>query len=133
MICSCGGVLILSLFGRDADILAMGEEEAFHFGISPRISGLIILGTASLLTASAVSLSGIIGFVGLIVPHILRKFFGASHTRLFPLAFFAGGVFLMICDSFARTLLFPIEIPAGVITALLGGPFFIWMINKKHE
>lgn len=125
------GCLILSIFARDADTLAMGEEAAFYFGISPRVSGLIILGTASLLTASAVALSGIIGFVGLIIPHILRILFGASHRKLFPLAFLAGGIFLMICDTFARTLLFPKEIPVGVITASLGGPFFIWLINKK--
>jgi iron complex transport system permease protein len=126
-------LILLTLFGRDADILAMGEEAAFHFGLSPRLSGLIILGTASLLTAAAVSLSGIIGFVGLVVPHILRKFCGASHRTLFPLAFFAGGGFLVLCDTFARTLFFPLEVPVGVITALLGGPFFIWMINKKYE
>jgi len=133
IVCAFLALLILSFLGRDADILSLGEEAAFHFGISPRLSGLIILATASLLTAAAVSLSGIIGFVGLIVPHILRRVFGASHRLLFPLSFLAGGAFLMICDSFARTVMFPKEIPVGVITALLGGPFFIWMINKKYE
>ncbi len=125
------GVALLFLFGRDANIISMGEEAAFHFGISPRISSYIILGTASLMTASAVALSGIIGFVGLIVPHILRRLIGASHRRLFPMAFLAGGMFLMICDTFARSLLYPREIPVGVITASLGGPFFIWLINRK--
>ena len=94
---------------------------------------MIILGTASLLTAAAVSLSGIIGFVGLIVPHILRRIFGASHRSLFPLAFVGGGIFLMYCDTLARTLLYPKEIPVGVITASLGGPFFIWQINRKKR
>lgn len=131
--CSGVGMAVLVIFGRDADILSMGEEAAFHFGISPRISGLIILGIASLLTAAAVSLSGIIGFVGLIIPHILRRIFSASHRRLFPLAFVAGGIFLMCCDTFARTLLFPKEIPVGVITASLGGPFFIWLINRRKR
>ncbi len=130
---SVAGVVLLFILGRDADTLSMGEEVAFHFGISPRVSGLIILGTASLLTAAAVSMSGIIGFVGLIVPHILRRLCGATHRRLFPLAFFAGGIFLMLCDTFARTLLFPKEIPVGVITASLGGPFFIWLINRKKK
>ena len=131
--CSSAGMVLLMIFGRDADILSLGEEAAFHFGLSPRFSGLIILGTASLLTASAVSLSGIIGFVGLIIPHILRRLFTASHRRLFPLAFVAGGIFLMCCDTFARTLLFPKEIPVGVITASLGGPFFIWLINRRKQ
>ncbi|MCK5845682.1 MAG: iron ABC transporter permease [Victivallales bacterium] len=125
------GTALLFVFGRDADMLSFGEEAAFHFGISPKTSALLILGTASLLTASAVTLSGIIGFVGLIIPHILRRSFGAAHRTLFPLAFFAGGVFLMLCDTFARTALYPREIPVGVITAALGGPFFIWLINKK--
>lgn len=131
IIMSVLGVSLLFLFGRDANILSMGEEAAFHFGISPRASAYIILGTASLLTASAVALSGIIGFVGLIVPHILRRLFGACHRRLFPMAFLAGGIFLMVCDTFARSLLYPREIPVGVITASLGGPFFIWLINRK--
>ncbi len=125
----CGGLLFL--FGRDANILSMGEEAAFHFGISPRASSLIILCTASLLTASAVALSGIIGFVGLIVPHVIRHLSGACHRRLFPLAFFCGGMFLMVCDTFARTAMYPHEIPVGVITACLGGPFFLWLINRK--
>ncbi|NOY75377.1 MAG: iron ABC transporter permease [Kiritimatiellaeota bacterium] len=125
------GTALLFVFGRDADMLSFGEETAFHFGISPKTSALIILGTASLLTASAVTLSGIIGFVGLVVPHTLRRFFGAGHRRLFPISFLAGGMFLMLCDTFARTALYPREIPVGVITAALGGPFFIWLINRK--
>ena len=128
---SLAGAGLLFLFGRDANILSMGEEAAFHFGISPKISSLIILGTASLLTASAVALSGIIGFVGLIIPHILRRIFGACHRRLFPVSFIAGGIFLMICDTFARSAMYPKEIPVGVITASLGGPFFIWLINRR--
>ena len=127
------GTALLFVFGRDADMLSFGEEAAFHFGISPKTSALLILGTASLLTASAVTLSGIIGFVGLIIPHILRRSFGAAHRTLFPLAFFGGGLFLMLCDTLARTALYPREIPVGVITAALGGPFFIWLINKKSE
>jgi iron complex transport system permease protein len=127
------GTALLFVFGRDADMLSFGEEAAFYFGISPKTSALLILGTASLLTAAAVTLSGIIGFVGLIIPHILRRSFGAAHRTLFPLSFFSGGLFLMLCDTFARTALYPREIPVGVITAVLGGPFFIWLINKKRE
>ena len=125
------GTALLFVFGRDADMLSFGDEAAFHFGISPRVSALLILGTASFLTASAVALSGIIGFVGLIIPHILRRLFGAGHRRLFPVSFLVGGMFLMLCDSFARTALYPREIPVGVITAALGGPFFIWLMSKR--
>jgi len=127
------GIILLFLFGRDANVLSFGEEAAFHFGISPKVSAFILLGTASLLTAAAVSISGIIGFVGLIIPHILRRISGADHRKLFPLSFFAGALFLMICDSFARTVIYPTEIPVGVITASLGGPFFLWLINHKSR
>jgi iron complex transport system permease protein len=127
------GLALLFLFGRDADMLSFGEEAAFHFGISPRTSAFVILGAASLLTSSAVAVSGIIGFVGLVVPHVLRRLFGAGHRGLFPLAFFSGGMFLMVCDTFARIALYPREIPVGVVTAALGGPFFIWLINKRKS
>ena len=136
LICLCiviPGVILLFIFGRDANILSFGDEAAFHFGISPKVSALILLGIASLLTATAVSLAGIIGFIGLIVPHILRKLFGADHRRLFPLSFFAGAIFLMVCDTFARSIIYPTEIPVGVITASLGGPFFLWLINSQKK
>ena len=127
------GSLVLFAFGRDADALSMGSETAFYLGVSPRTSGMIILGTASFLTAASVSLAGIIGFVGLIVPHILRHLIGATHRRLFPAAYLAGGIFLMACDTLARTALYPREIPVGVVTAMLGGPFFIWLMNRRSE
>lgn len=133
IVLSLGGLVILFLFARDADVLSMGEETAFNFGISPKISSLTLLITASILAASAVSLSGIIGFVGLIIPHILRRIFGAGHRKLFPISFFFGGIFLVICDTFARTVLYPKEIPVGVITACIGGPVFIYLINRKNK
>ena len=127
------GTALLFFFGRDADMLSFGDEAAFHFGISPRVSALLILGTASLLTSSAVALSGIIGFAGLIIPHILRRLFGAGHRRLFPVSFLFGGIFLMLCDTFARTALYPREIPVGVITAAIGGPFFICLMSGRRR
>ncbi len=127
------GSVTLFAFGRDADALSMGSETAFYLGVSPRTSGMVILGTASFLTATSVSLAGIIGFVGLIVPHILRHIVGATHRRLFPAAYLAGGIFLMACDTLARTALYPREIPVGVVTAMLGGPFFIWLMNRNEE
>ncbi len=125
--------IILFLFGRDANSLAMGEEMAFYFGISPKKVSLVILIIASLLTAFSVAMSGIIGFVGLIVPHIIRRLFGANHRRIFPVSVFVGGMFLVICDTFSRTIIYPQELPVGVITSSLGGPFFIWLLNKRKK
>ena len=126
-------LMVLIYLGRDTDVLCLGEETAYYHGVSPRKTMLIILGTASILTAISVSLAGIIGFVGLIVPHIIRRIFITSHRFLFPLAFLGGGLFLMICDTFARSIMYPKEIPVGVITASLGGPFFIWLLNIRNS
>ncbi len=124
-------VLLLFLFGREADAISMGEEMSHNFGFSPRRTILLILAISSLLAATAVSISGIIGFVGLVVPHVLRRFWGAGHRRLFPLALLGGGAFLMLCDTVSRSVLSAQVIPVGIITAFIGGPFFFWMINKK--
>ena len=87
-----------------------------------------------MLTGSLIGLfAGPVGFVGLIVPHALRMTFGADHRMLVPTSFFLGGAFLAICDTIARTALSPAEIPVGVVTALVGGPFFIWMLRSKRR
>lgn len=127
------GTLILFIYGRDTNLISMGEEMAYYLGAAPLRLIILILGIASLMAASAVALSGIIGFVGLIVPHILRKFFGPDHRRLFPLSLLCGGIFLMICDTIAKSLLTPQEIPVGVITSFIGGPFFLYILNKKRR
>ncbi len=124
---------ILYFYGREINALTLGDEMAFYLGINSKALTLVILGFSSLLAASAVALSGIIGFVGLVVPHILRRLFGADHRRLFPLSLLYGGMFLMVCDTFAKTVLSPREIPVGVITSLVGGPFFIWLLNRKNN
>ncbi|MFW5891531.1 MAG: iron chelate uptake ABC transporter family permease subunit [bacterium] len=89
--------------------------------------------SATLVTASVVAVSGSIGFIGLIVPHISRMLIGPDNRKLFPLAFFIGGIFLLISDNIARTLLAPLEIPVGIITALAGGPYFIYLLRKKKN
>jgi len=127
------GTFILFLYGRSINVISLGEEMAYYLGISPLRLAIIVLSIASLLTAAVVSLSGIIGFVGLIVPHILRRFLGTNHRRLFPLAFIYGGIFMILCDTFARTIMSPQVIPVGVVTALVGGPFFLWVLNKKRS
>jgi len=127
------GTLVLFLFGRSINVISMGEEMAYYLGMSPFWLAIIVLSIASLLTAAVVSLSGIIGFVGLVIPHILRRFFGTDHRKLFPLVFIYGGIFIILCDTFARTVMSPQVIPVGVVTALVGGPFFLWVLNKKRS
>ena len=132
-----GSVLIAAAFlvvwwlARDLDALALGPEMAHHLGIAPGLVTLLGLGCATLLTAAAVAMSGLIGFVGLIVPHAVRALVGPGHRRLLPAAALAGGCFLVVCDAFARTAFAPIEVPVGVVTALLGGPFFLWLLRRR--
>jgi len=85
------------------------------------------------MTASAVAVAGLIGFVGLIVPHVMRSVVGPDHRRLIPAATLAGGLFLTLCDTLARTVASPIEIPVGVITALVGGPFFLVLLRRRRH
>ena len=113
--------------------LLLGSETARHLGVETRIVLPLVLGAAALATSAAVSLAGCIGFVGLIVPHTLRRVVGANHRRLLPTATLCGGAFLVVCDTFARLLFAPREIPVGVITALAGGPFFLYLLLRNHE
>ncbi len=88
---------------------------------------------AALLTSISVSVAGLIGFVGLIVPHMIRLRAGADHRTLFPLAFFVGGLFLVVCDTAARTLIAPAELPVGIVTSLVGVPIFLYLIRKENS
>lgn len=126
------GCTILSLYGRHINVISMGEELSYFFGVSYLRITLVTLIISSILTALVVSLTGIIGFVGLIIPNILRRICGANHRKLFPLAMIYGGLFLIICDTIGRTVASPQIIPIGVITALIGGPVFIWILNKRR-
>jgi iron complex transport system permease protein len=113
--------------------LSLGREMAHYQGLNADrliVSGLL-LGT--ILAATAVSLSGMIGFVGLIVPHVMRALFGPDHRKLVPLASIGGGVFLVFCDAVARSVLAPVEIPVGVITAIAGGPFFLIILQRRMK
>jgi len=127
------GGAILFVYAREANVMTLGEEMAYHLGFNPLRAALVLLITASLMTAAAVALAGILGFVGLIVPHILRKLVGADHRRLFPLCLLGGGIFLALCDTAAQLYPGAQELPAGIITSLLGGPFFIWLLNHKRQ
>ena len=118
------GTIILMLNRRELNALSFGEETAKYLGVNIQTRKMFILLGASLLTGSAVAVSGTIGFVGLVIPHLVRLAWGADHKQLLPLACICGGAFLIIADLLARTVIAPTEIPIGVITALIGGPVF---------
>ena len=125
------GSITLIAFSRDLNALSIGEEGAFHLGINPEMSKRIMLGVATLLTSSAVAFAGTIGFVGLIVPHIMRLIIGPDHRFLLPATAIAGAVFLVWADIAARTVATPAEMPVGIITAFLGAPFFLYLLKRK--
>jgi len=116
---------------KDMNLLVMGDEAAQSLGCPVVRVRKIFLALSTLLAALSVSASGIIGFVGLVVPHWVRILIGPDHRYLFVFSSLAGGVFLIYCDLLARTLLFPTELPIGVITAAVGAPFFIYLLNKR--
>jgi len=122
---------VLLAMRRRLDVLAVGDDEAASLGIDVRRTRLIVLGAASLGTAAAVSVSGLIGFVGIIVPHAVRMLGGTSYRSVLPLSFLAGGAFLVLADLVARTILAPAELPIGVVTAALGGPFFVLVLRSR--
>lgn len=124
--------LVVALaFAKDMNLLVMGEETARSLGCRVERVRKIFLVLATLLAALSVAVSGIIGFVGLIVPHWIRILIGPDHRSLFLHSALAGGVFLVFCDLIARTVVFPVELPIGVITAVVGAPFFIYLLNRK--
>jgi iron complex transport system permease protein len=127
-----GGTLLLWAWARRLDALSLGEESARFLGLEPRALRRILLGGAVLLTASTVSLTGTIGFVGLIVPHMMRLVLGPGHRKLLPSSALAGGVFLVWADVFARLVLAPAELPVGVVTALVGVPFFLFLLRRAR-
>ena len=126
-------VIILCTQARTLNALLLGHETAHNLGVRTRVAVPVILAAATLAAAAAVSISGIIGFVGLIVPHALRRLTGANHRVLLPCTALFGGTFLVLCDTLARTLAAPHEIPVGVVTSLLGGPFFLYLLTRKGE
>ena len=127
------GMSLLMLFARDLNALVLGEEMATHLGIDSRHLKKILLGVATLMTAAAVAVAGTIGFVGLVVPHALRWLVGPDHRVLLPAAGLSGAILLLACDTAARTVLQPAELPVGIITALLGAPFFLFLLRKQKQ
>ncbi len=127
------GVAVIYVFSRDLNIILLGEEQARHLGVDTERLKKIMLASATLITAAAVSISGIIGFIGLIIPHIARILVGPDHRILIPSSALAGAIVLILCDTIARTIIRPAELPVGIFTSLLGCPFFIYLIRKKKR
>ncbi len=127
------GIFLLCFYGRDLNILTFGEETAGQLGISVERTKRIILLLAALLTGIAVSLAGTIGFVGLIIPHLVRLMLGPDHRVLLPVSALGGGIFLIWADLVARVAAAPVELPVGVVTAFLGAPFFLYLLRKRKR
>lgn len=125
------GVLLLMFFAKELNAMVFGDSTAHHLGIDLEKLKIILLVLAALTAAGAVAVCGIIGFVGLIIPHIVRIMVGPDHRILLPMSFLTGGIFMVMTDTFARTFFAPMEIPIGIITAMFGGPFFIYLLKKK--
>ena len=138
MLLACGGCVLVSfaivwLFSRELNALTLGRDMAHHLGVRTERVVALALAAATLAAAASVALAGMIGFVGLIVPHAMRQMIGADHRRLLPMCLIAGGVFLVVCDTVARVVLAPVELPVGVITALTGGPFFLVLLRRRKQ
>ena len=128
------GLIILYMMSRELNLLLLGEEQAKELGTDTERVKFIVFIAASLVTGVIVSMTGLIGFVGLIVPHAARLIWGADHRFLFPASLLMGGAFLTVADTTARTVMAPTELPVGVITALVGGPVFVYLMKKRlHE
>ncbi|WP_216820961.1 FecCD family ABC transporter permease [Photobacterium kishitanii] len=113
------------------NILSLGEEEASSMGVNVNFSRWVILLSTAILIAASVSVSGIIGWVGLIIPHFARMIVGSNHGKLIPISMFIGAIYLILVDVFARTVSYG-EIPIGVITAIFGAPIFAWLLYKSQ-
>jgi iron complex transport system permease protein len=124
-------VAVAWALARWLDALLLGEEGALHVGVPVEVTKVVVVVCASLLAGAAVALAGLVGFVGLLVPHGVRLVSGPGHRRLLPAATLAGALFLVLADLLARTLLAPTELPVGAITALAGGPAFLWLLRRE--
>jgi iron complex transport system permease protein len=127
------GCALMYLYARPLNLLLFDEQQARQLGVDVERVTLVIVIASTLTTAAAVAFSGLIGFVGLIVPHISRLLVGADHRRLLPLATLGGAGFLLLADLLARTLIAPEELPLGVVTACVGAPFFLWLLRRARR
>nr|WP_203610207.1 iron ABC transporter permease [Streptomyces sp. SID8111] len=131
--CALLGLAVAPLYARRLDLLALGERPARHLGVDVERLRIVLVLVIALLTAAAVSVSGIIGFVGLVVPHLLRMAAGPGHRFLLPGSALLGALVLLAADLTARTVAEPAELPLGVLTALIGSPFFFWLLRRTRR
>lgn len=127
------GIILIYFFAQDLNAISIGEEEAIHLGINTETIKKILFILTSLITAALVSLSGTIGFVGLITPHIMRLIVGPNHRILIPATCIGSAAFLVLCDTLAKSCFAPVEIPIGVITSIIGAPIFIILLKRKQS
>ncbi|MFG6147760.1 FecCD family ABC transporter permease [Halobacillus sp. B23F22_1] len=127
------GSLLLLIQGQELNAMSLGEERAKQLGVPTEKRKAVILLAASILTGAAVAVSGTIGFVGLVVPHICRKIFGVDHRHLLPLSLINGATFLILADLVSRTIIAPVELPIGVITSLIGAPIFAVILYQQRK
>lgn len=127
------GIMVLLSYGRTLNLFALGERQAAHLGVNIKRTRLVVLVVSTLITAAAVSIAGTIGFVGLVVPHLVRLMVGSDYRLLLPLSVIFGAIYVLWADTIARTLLSPTEMPLGVVTAFFGAPFFAYLLRRnKH-
>jgi iron complex transport system permease protein len=129
---SLAGMAIAPMFGRSLDLLALGEGPAQHLGVAVERLRMVMIVVVALLTAAAVAVAGIIAFVGLVIPHLIRTVIGPGHRNLIIASSLAGAAILVGADLVARTIAAPAEVPLGVITALVGAPFFFWQLRRTR-
>ncbi|MFN8384375.1 MAG: iron ABC transporter permease [Anaerolineales bacterium] len=127
------GLTILVLSGYALNLLQFGDDQAMQMGLNVRRSKFVIIIAASLVTAAAVSFAGIIGFVGLVVPHIARIWWGVDYRKLIPLSILGGASVLLLADVLSRIVMAPQELPVGIVTALAGAPFFLWVLRRSKN
>ena len=128
-----GGTAVLFCMARELDIFQFGEETAIHLGMNVETAKRVLLISSALVTGAAVAVSGIIGFVGLIIPHMVRMGLGGRHRILLPASALCGSIFLVCCDTLSRIIVEPAEIPIGIITAALGAPYFVYLLRRRKK
>jgi len=126
------GAAVAYFYSKELNALLLGEEMAQTLGVDVEKTRLVLIGAASLMTAAAVSVSGLIGFVGLIVPHFIRLLIGPNHRFLIPISALSGMLLMVVTDALSRTVLAPTEIPIGIIMALVGAPFFLYLLRRRR-
>jgi len=124
---------LLATLPRSLDLISLGADAAAARGVNVVRAERVALVSASLATGAAVSISGPVAFVGIVVPHLVRLFVGSDHRLVVPAATLVGAAFLIACDLIARTLFAPTDVPVGIVTALIGGPFFLWLLVRRSR